>query len=197
MDVALISALMAASVSVLALVITKIVEMMENRKNRYASLITKQTIESMLHIRRNTATILSHTHPAIINLINEDEISKIKKELIASYINVEAHFKIILPMELEILNNMRHLITLFFKYCETFDDSFVQKIADQNKKLTEIVAPYDYSDWLYCKDQAWYRKKTYIDFEKIYCEQKQLFAQSNKPDDWETLMHEFEPESVV
>jgi hypothetical protein len=181
----IIVALIAATISIITLLIAKIVEILENRKNRYASIITMQTLSNMLFMRENFSTILTNTNPTLLTRTENGDYQELKNQLVHACTNIEMQFKSVLSIEVDMIDVMRELICHFFSYIDAGDKEDKDLIITKHRKLAELIEVYDYADWLYCKDQAWYRKKTRINFEQIYNQQKLLFEKAKKPKSWE------------
>ncbi len=186
MNVEIIVALITATISFIALLIARIVEIRENRKNRYASIITKQTISNMLFTRENFSIILSNTNPILLSSYANKNSEEIKVKLVRACTNIELQFKSAFSMEVDMINVMRELVCLFFNYLSNTNTEQLDLVIAKHFELAELVELYDYADWLYSKDQAWYRKKTQVDFEQIYHQQQKLFEEARKPVTWET-----------
>ena len=207
MEPPVVAAIISASVAFLVFFATRIFEVFQNRKikefefaesrkSQYASIITKQTLDNLFFIRKNVAAILSLTHPFLLGKPDKSVLSRNGAEIIAASVNIESQFKTIFQREVEIVNVIRELISAYFAFhtvqIDNPDDlkAMKVKIAELHKKCAEHIAPYDYADWLYCKEQV-YNINTPIDYGNIYIEQLECFKQSEKPIDWIELMTPF------
>lgn len=174
------------NLSLIGILITIIFNFWENKKTRYTNIITSQTLVNNKFIRENYAVFATLSKPEVIDEARMDKSYKYKYNIIHAVDNMETQFKYEFPYERDMMSCARDLCKTCLEYYDNQSKELDKKIREDGKLLFEMMAPYDYSDWLYVKSQAkgQAHKKNPVSFAKILEKEKLKFDASVKPTKW-------------
>jgi len=184
-DSTILVAIIANVVAIIALFISNMIVIFENKKNRYTSIISKQTLENMLMLRENASTILSYSHPEVIDAHRQKSDPTFKTDIVKASYNIEIELKAPLEMERVLMNSVRSLVSVAIQYYENKSDALYNELNRRSRSFSNLISVYDYSNWLYIKSQSSGKRKEFIDFDTIYQNQVREFLSSAKISDWD------------
>lgn len=177
MDEILIAPIIAATVSILALAISNIVAIIENRKRRNIDVVTAQTVKNKERNWSCSVKILACTNPLLFvehknsSLIGVNEIKEFlslnKKELLIACSELEIQMMGAKEISLSILNAMRDLVKIFLKCCAEPDEQKLKMLEHKHSYFRKLMAAYDSATWKYIKIQSDGKKRT-DQFNDIY-----------------------------
>lgn len=189
MDIAVISIILANMISILTLAVSIIIQVIENKKDRYVTKITTETIAHNTMVQECSVVILSLTNP--IRLATTTSLSSEERDsLITAISKLEMHFVIVIKQEVDLLISIRKLVNAYMKYLSDPTTEQREKVIQLREDYYWLISIYNYADWRYIKAQI-RGQKDVKDFEIYYKEQMEAF-QASKPHinlpDWETVL---------
>lgn len=120
-----------------------------NRLHDYHEILTKETRANNLYVRNNVVNLLTLSSPSVIISLKDD------KEYVRKIVNCKhkllAHFKIIIPQEVDLINCIDELCKHSIRYYYKSSDEDCEKLCLLGQKLYYLFSLYDYSDWRYIK----------------------------------------------
>ena len=172
------------AVSFIGVVLGIVIAWKENKQLKYIETVTEQTIQNMLFLRRNASSFLVLLKPEVIASY-KDAGKDYVSVLMEAAVNIESIMKYCFDMEREIMNIVRQATKQCLCYYKSPSKELECKIRELDKQFYNLMTVYDYSDWKYIKSQATNRPyQDFPEFEDIYYEQLEKFAQAEKPCDW-------------
>ena len=183
----LLAPMIAAIVSIVALCVTNIISIIENKKSRYITVVTNQTIEHKERVFKNASEILALTHPLLIIEPCENDLLKLKKKLLLACTEFELRIRPVYNETFEQISAMRRLVKLFLKYKKqpTNNNIDFDKLYEAHSEFLMLMSCFDSANWHYIKMQSDGKKRVPGTFAKSYFEQKQSFDDfGKKPRKW-------------
>jgi len=187
MNAAIVSVIVANAVSILALVVSNVIQIIENKKSRYVTKITTETIAHYEMVRECSVVILGLTNPIRLAPdipLNPEDLAS----LITAVSKLETYFVIVIKEEVEILTSMRKLVNAYMKYLSAPAKEQREEMIRLRDDFYLLISIYNYADWKYIKSQI-RGQKTVKDFESYYKEERQSFQDAKTKTvlpDWET-----------
>ena len=174
------------NLSLVGIVITFLGNYFENKKTRYTGIVTKQTLANLLFVRENYVELATLSKPEVIDAVRNNPDFNYEYKIVRAIMSMESQFKHIFENERDLMSTARELCKTCLKYYAEPNKELDEKIRRLGKQYDELMAIYDYSDWLYVKEQAREKayKKSVANFDRIYEENKPVFAQKKKPVRW-------------
>jgi len=182
METNLLAPIAAAIVSIIALCVTNIISIIENKKSRHISVVTNQTIEHKEMVFKNAARILAMTHPLLVYDPCEDDLLRLKKKLLIVCSEFEMRIRPVYSETFEQITAMRNLVKIFFKCLKKRKDNIddIKKLSEEHTKFRELMSSFDSANWKYIKLQSDGKKREEGTFAKIYKEQQKDFYEYNE-----------------
>ena len=145
-----------------------------NRLHDYHEILTKETRANNLYVRNNVVNLLTLSSPSVIISLKDDK--DYVRKIVDCKHKLLAHFKIIVPQEVELINCIDELCKHSIQYYYGSSDKDCEQLCLLGKKLYYLFSLYDYSDWRYIKAHVRnFSIQDISDWEVIYKEQKVVF----------------------
>jgi len=183
-EVSILIQIIASSISLVGIVLGFVFTWHQNKRSIYIEIITNQTINNMLYLRKNATLFSVLIKPEVINS-GRDSMEDYIFKLMQASASIESMMKYRFDKEREIINIVRKISKLCLKYYYNPNPELEEEIRVLGQKFYLAMSLFDYSDWQYIKAQAKTKPfKDFPDYDKIYDEQKKLFQQSEEPIQW-------------
>ena len=187
MEIAFITPIIAAIVSIVALCVTNIVSIVENKKGRHITIVTNQTIEHKERVFQNVAKILTLTHPLLIDDLRENDLLRLKKQLLIACSEFEIRIRPTSNETFEQITVMRSLVKIFLKCLKEQKNNIadMKKLYEAHTKFRELMSCFDSASWYYIKLQSDGKEREAGTFTQLYASQKCEFDKlANRPIEW-------------
>jgi hypothetical protein len=184
MNSTILIAIITNCIAIITLTTNIILTIFEKRKERNANIITKFTMDNMVLVRSSASKISVYTNPYCIKEAVDSGNKNYKHNLLMQVMHIEYVMKHIYKQEVEIIESLRRLTNIAFKYYDTLNEELTISLFKQEKEFRYLISLYDYSDWLYVKSQAVSgNRKDFNDFDDIYRNLAKKFNDVEKPKD--------------
>jgi hypothetical protein len=187
MESNLLSAIIVLIGSIVGLVVTNLIAIYENKKGRYISVVTNQTIEHKEMVFKNAAKILALTHPLLVYDPCEDDLLRLKKKLLIACSEFEIHMIPVYTEAFDQITAMRYLVKIFFKCLKERKDNTadIKILSEAHTKFRELMTSFDSANWEYIQLQSDGKNKGGEIFKDLYEKRKKAFDENkNKLKEW-------------